>query len=152
MGKRRDRRLAALNNAGRRVKLDLFAEPSGDLGASSVHDEVGGDIDPTQRAGVPNSPSSSGQQPQNPLLLLGQYSDDEVDEESNKIQNHTVTENSPADLNDQVTCWFCNYLSFPTTLSVSLKWKNHQLSYISHESMTSCLKISKFFPGYLFTP
>uniref|UniRef100_A0A2P2KCJ0 Uncharacterized protein LOC105135610 isoform X2 n=1 Tax=Rhizophora mucronata TaxID=61149 RepID=A0A2P2KCJ0_RHIMU len=93
-----------------------------------------------------------GQQPQNPLLLLGQYSDDEVDEESNKIQNHTVTENSPADLNDQVTCWFCNYLSFPTTLSVSLKWKNHQLSYISHESMTSCLKISKFFPGYLFTP
>ncbi len=29
MGKRKERRLAALSNAGRRVKLDLFAEPSG---------------------------------------------------------------------------------------------------------------------------
>ena len=31
MGKRKERRLAALNNAGRRVKLDLFAEPPGTL-------------------------------------------------------------------------------------------------------------------------
>ena len=29
MGKRKERRLAALSNTGRRVKLDLFAEPSG---------------------------------------------------------------------------------------------------------------------------
>lgn len=29
MGKRKERRLAAMSNAGRRVKLDLFAEPSG---------------------------------------------------------------------------------------------------------------------------
>ncbi|KAJ4828773.1 hypothetical protein Tsubulata_023749 [Turnera subulata] len=60
MGKRKERRLAAMSNAGRRVKLDLFAEPSGDLGGSSVHDEVGGELDPTQSAGLPESPSSSG--------------------------------------------------------------------------------------------
>lgn len=41
---------------------------------------------------------SSGQQPQNPLLLLGQYSDDELDEESNKEHNHaTVESSSPKD-------------------------------------------------------
>ena len=34
MGKRKERRLAALNNAGRRVKLDLFAEPPGTLSLS----------------------------------------------------------------------------------------------------------------------
>ncbi|KAF2298109.1 hypothetical protein GH714_014891 [Hevea brasiliensis] len=101
MGKRKERRLAALSNAGRRVKLDLFAEPSGGLGGSSVNGEVGGDIDPTQRAGLPNSPSSSGQQPQNPLLLLGQYSDDELDEESSKKPNSAVEENSPSDHVDQ---------------------------------------------------
>ncbi|XP_058009778.1 uncharacterized protein LOC110665165 isoform X2 [Hevea brasiliensis] len=70
MGKRKERRLAALSNAGRRVKLDLFAEPSG-------------------------------QQPQNPLLLLGQYSDDELDEESSKKPNSAVEENSPSDHVDQ---------------------------------------------------
>lgn len=60
MGKRKERRLAAVSNAGRRIKLDLFAEPSGDLGGSSVNNGVGGDIDPSQRAELPNSPSSSG--------------------------------------------------------------------------------------------
>lgn len=34
MGKRKERRLAAKTNAGRRVKLDLFAEPSGTLSLS----------------------------------------------------------------------------------------------------------------------
>lgn len=31
MGKRKERRYAAMNSTGRRVKLDLFAEPSGML-------------------------------------------------------------------------------------------------------------------------
>ncbi|KAK7305282.1 hypothetical protein VNO77_43185 [Canavalia gladiata] len=60
MGKRKERRLAALSNAGRRVKLDLFAEPSGDLGGSTVHGYTGGDIDSQHRDGLPSSPSSSG--------------------------------------------------------------------------------------------
>ncbi|KAK2979709.1 hypothetical protein RJ640_004898 [Escallonia rubra] len=82
MGKRKERRLAAMSSAGRRVKLDLFAEPSGtpvsllsirtivmfdfvlmlpgDLGGSSDKGEVGGDDDSNSRAGLPNSPSSSG--------------------------------------------------------------------------------------------
>ncbi|KAF2323841.1 hypothetical protein GH714_000531 [Hevea brasiliensis] len=116
MGKRKERRLAALSNAARRVKLDLSAEPSGTLflflflhvrvpvpimmwrfGGCSVNGEVGTDVDPTQRSGLPNSTSSSGQQPQNPLLLLGQYSDDELDKESSKSLNHAVAENSPSD-------------------------------------------------------
>ncbi|KAL9441861.1 hypothetical protein AB3S75_020374 [Citrus x aurantiifolia] len=97
MGKRKDRILAAMSNAGRRVKLDLSAEPSGDLGSSAVHDEVEKDTELKQRAGLPNSPSSSGQQQQNPLLLLGQYSDDEIDEESNERLKQTVAENSSAD-------------------------------------------------------
>ncbi|KAK1582363.1 hypothetical protein Q3G72_014260 [Acer saccharum] len=102
MGRRKDRILAAMSNAGRRVKLDLSAEPSGDLGGSSVHDEVGKDMESKERAGLPNSPSSSGQQ-QNPLLLLGQYSDDEIDEESNGTLKHAVVENSSADDNNQGT-------------------------------------------------
>ncbi|KAK7387190.1 hypothetical protein VNO78_27767 [Psophocarpus tetragonolobus] len=87
MGKRKERRLAALSNAGRRVKLDLFAEPSGELGGSTLHGDAGGDTDSQHRDGLPNSPSSSGQQPQNPLLLLGQYSDDEGDDGSSKAPN-----------------------------------------------------------------
>ncbi|KAL2956197.1 hypothetical protein AAZX31_18G072000 [Glycine max] len=88
MGKRKERRrLAALGNAGRRVKLDLFAEPSGELGGSTLHGDAGGDTDSQHRDGSPNSPSSSGQQPQNPLLLLGQYSDDEGDAGSSKGLN-----------------------------------------------------------------
>ncbi|KAL5737250.1 hypothetical protein ACOSP7_030011 [Xanthoceras sorbifolium] len=98
MGRRKDRILAAMSNAGRRVKLDLSAEPSGDLGGSSVHDEFGKDLETKERAGLPNSPTSSGQQ-QNPLLLLGQYSDDEIEEESNDILKHTIVENSSADDN-----------------------------------------------------
>lgn len=60
MGKRRERRKAAQSNAGRRVKLDLFAEPSGDLGISSGQDEVEGDVDSTHHDGLPNPASSSG--------------------------------------------------------------------------------------------
>ncbi|XP_021905982.1 uncharacterized protein LOC110820713, partial [Carica papaya] len=98
MGKRKERRLAALNNAGRRVKLDLFVEPSGELGGSIVHEEVGGD--PKDTAVLPNSPSSSGEPPENPLLLLGQYSDDDVDEELDKGLNHAIITESPSVLND----------------------------------------------------
>ncbi|KAM7495667.1 hypothetical protein LguiB_030276 [Lonicera macranthoides] len=101
MGKRKERRLAAMTSAGRRVKLDLFAEPSGDLGGSSGQDEVGGDDDSKNHAGLPNSPSSSGQQPENPLLLLEQYSDDELDDESSKSLNNAIVENFLADLDDQ---------------------------------------------------
>lgn len=60
MGRRKERRLAASSAAGRRVKLDLVAEPSGDLGGSSVQKEVGGDDNTKNHAGLPNSPSSSG--------------------------------------------------------------------------------------------
>ncbi|XP_045819418.1 uncharacterized protein LOC123912880 isoform X1 [Trifolium pratense] len=89
MGNRKERRRAAHTNAGRRVKLDLFAEPSGELGGSTIHGDAGGDTDSQQHDGLANSPSSSGQQSQNPLLLLGQYSDDEADEGSSKGPNDT---------------------------------------------------------------
>ncbi|KAJ0102329.1 hypothetical protein Patl1_03796 [Pistacia atlantica] len=166
MGKRRDRTMAAISNAGRRVKLDLSAEPSGDLGGSSVNDEVGKDTESKELAGLPKSPSSSGgfrqfsskglllycrvavvlgtfisdqvgpchcdilneslsdmpnfltskrvgdffwniflsvrQTQQNPLLLLGQYSDDEIDEESNGQLQQAVVENSAVDDRKQV--------------------------------------------------
>ncbi|WCJ27634.1 WW domain-containing protein [Euphorbia peplus] len=104
MGKRKERRLAAHTNAGRRVKLDLFAEPSGDLGgsSSSVNEEAEGERDSKRHSGLPNSPTSSGQPTQNPLLLLGQYSDDDLDEESNRSPSHATAENSPSDHRDQV--------------------------------------------------
>ncbi|KAL7217717.1 hypothetical protein ACSBR2_011035 [Camellia fascicularis] len=101
MGKRKERRIAAMIAAGRRVKLDLFAEPSGDSGGSSAQDELGGDIDPRHCAGSPNSPSSSGKQSENPLLLLGQYSDDELDEESSKRLDHVTAEKSTAEDDDE---------------------------------------------------
>ncbi|XP_030471230.1 uncharacterized protein LOC115689363 isoform X2 [Syzygium oleosum] len=100
MGKRRERRMAAQSNAGRRVKLDLFAEPSGDLGGSSGQDEVEVDVNSTHHDGLPNSASSSGQQQENPLLLLGQYSDDEIEEEPRRSSN-APGESSVAH-NDQV--------------------------------------------------
>ncbi|XP_073047936.1 uncharacterized protein [Primulina eburnea] len=80
MGRRKERRIAAISAAGRRVKLDLCVEPSGDLGGSSAQDELGGDSDSRTQAELPDSPSSSGPQLNNPLMLLEQYSDDDVDE------------------------------------------------------------------------
>ncbi|KAF3453268.1 hypothetical protein FNV43_RR03708 [Rhamnella rubrinervis] len=102
MGKRKERRLAAMSNAGRRVKLDLFAEPSGDLGGSTEHNEVGADVDTQRSVGLPNSPSSSGPQPENPLLLLGQYSDDELEDNSNERPSHRTVENSSPGNDDKV--------------------------------------------------
>ncbi|RAL50381.1 hypothetical protein DM860_017662 [Cuscuta australis] len=86
MGKRKERRQAAMNAVGRRVKLDLFAESSGDLVGSS-QDGVRGEIDSNNHAELPNSPSSSGHQLENPLMLLEQYSDDElvVHDEQGKV-------------------------------------------------------------------
>lgn len=74
MGKRKERRLAAKMASNRRVKLDLVAEPSGDMVASSAHDEVGGDIDQDHHAVVPTSPSSSGGSPE--FLFKGLYRED----------------------------------------------------------------------------
>ncbi|KAK6149440.1 hypothetical protein DH2020_016965 [Rehmannia glutinosa] len=100
MGRRKERRLAALSAAGRRVKLDLFAEPSGDVGGSSAQEEVGGDSDSKSHAKLPSSPSSSGQQPENPLLLLEQYSDDELDEGSSG-HNRAVSEDASIDIDEE---------------------------------------------------
>ncbi|XP_074585981.1 uncharacterized protein LOC141841698 isoform X2 [Curcuma longa] len=97
MGKRKERRLAAMMAASRRVKLDLFAEPSGEMVTSSVHDEVGEDPDKDYQAEVPNSPSSSGKKKENPLSLLEQYSDDELDEESSKHPIQSAEENVSID-------------------------------------------------------
>ncbi|KAK8468573.1 hypothetical protein PHAVU_006G059260 [Phaseolus vulgaris] len=106
MGKRKERRLAALSNTGRRLKLDLFAEPSGELGGSTLHGDAGGDTDSQHRDGLPNSPSSSGQESQNPLLLLGQYSDDEGDDRSSRglndvnLQSPVLNEEGKGELDD----------------------------------------------------
>ncbi|XP_019193947.1 PREDICTED: uncharacterized protein LOC109187961 isoform X1 [Ipomoea nil] len=100
MGKRKERRLAAMSASSRRVKLDLFAEPSGDLGGSS-QDGVGGDEASKNQAELPNSPSSSGLQQENPLMLLGQYSDDELDEGSSEGPIRAGSEDSSVAHDDQ---------------------------------------------------
>ncbi|XP_073011313.1 uncharacterized protein [Typha latifolia] len=92
MGKRKERRLAAMKAAGRRVKLDLFADPSGEMVDKSLQGEVGRNLNDDDQTGVPTSPSSSGQKEENPLLLLGQYSDDELDEEAVEQPNGAVKE------------------------------------------------------------
>ncbi|GFP89108.1 hypothetical protein PHJA_001054500 [Phtheirospermum japonicum] len=101
MGRRKERRLAAISAAGRRVKLDLFAEPSGDVGGSSPQEEVGGDGESKSIAKLPSSPSSSGQQPGNPLLLLEQYSDDELNEGSSEGHNHAVIDDTSIDIDEE---------------------------------------------------
>ncbi|CAN6448342.1 unnamed protein product [Victoria cruziana] len=96
MGKRKERRLAAMMAASRRVKLDLFAEPPGEMVEASLNDEAGGGFDQNDHRVECKSPSSSGKAPENPLLLLGQYSDDELDEaEVDKLQS-AETENPHA--------------------------------------------------------
>ncbi|WVZ81448.1 hypothetical protein U9M48_028823 [Paspalum notatum var. saurae] len=77
MGRRKERRLAAMAAAGRRVKLDLFLDPS--PGEASQNDGIGGEYRDQQTV-VPTSPSSSDKKA-NPLALLGQYSDDEEEDE-----------------------------------------------------------------------
>ncbi|KAG8094405.1 hypothetical protein GUJ93_ZPchr0012g20005 [Zizania palustris] len=98
MGRRKERRLAAKASAGgRRVKLDLFLDPSpGET--PSKEGERGENHD--QQTGVPTSPSSSDKE--NPLALLGQYSDDEEDEEA-ADQPNNETKGSPADASTKIT-------------------------------------------------
>ncbi|XP_071699014.1 uncharacterized protein [Rutidosis leptorrhynchoides] len=101
MVNRKERRLAAKTGSNRRVKLDILAEPpSGDFG-DSLNKEVGGGGKANNDAGSHNSPSSSGERPENPLLLLGQYSDDEAEKESDREINHNTENNSLDELNDQ---------------------------------------------------
>ncbi|EEC80443.1 hypothetical protein OsI_22639 [Oryza sativa Indica Group] len=99
MGRRKERRLAAKAAAGgRRVKLDLFLDPSPG-GTPSKEGERGENHD--QQTGVPTSPSSSDKK-ENPLALLGQYSDDEEEEEA-ADQPNDETEANPADAGDKIT-------------------------------------------------
>ncbi|EPS69240.1 hypothetical protein M569_05528, partial [Genlisea aurea] len=60
MGRRKERRLAAMSAAGRRVKVDLSTEPSGDLGGSSAQEDVGGDGDLKTPAEFQSPETSSG--------------------------------------------------------------------------------------------
>ncbi|PWA82895.1 WW domain-containing protein [Artemisia annua] len=103
MGNRKERRLAAKTGSNRRVKLDLHLpeQPSGDFGDPSNKEEVGGGDNANTHTGSPDSPSSSGQKPENPLMLLGQYSDEEVEEDSSKAINYDNRESSPAAPADQ---------------------------------------------------
>ncbi|KAF9608072.1 hypothetical protein IFM89_005987 [Coptis chinensis] len=108
MGKRKERRAAAAASmgAGRRVKLDLFAEPPSSGGENKgvvVKEEE--EEEEKNRVGVPNnSPSSSsGKRQENPLLLLGQYSDDDAAEEPSEDSMHVSSdETSRADQYGQI--------------------------------------------------
>lgn len=60
MGKRKERRLAASGNSGRRVKLDLFMEPSGSDGLSGSFEHGEDEREAKHQAVLPNSSSSSG--------------------------------------------------------------------------------------------
>ncbi|RWV93662.1 hypothetical protein GW17_00043866 [Ensete ventricosum] len=77
MGKRRERRLAAMMAASRRVKLDLFTEPSGILRLFYLNS-------------LQLHIMSSGQKQENPLLLLEQYSDDELEDDTSEQPTHTA--------------------------------------------------------------
>ncbi|PUZ61042.1 hypothetical protein GQ55_4G238000 [Panicum hallii var. hallii] len=99
MGRRKERRLAAKAAAGRRVKLDLFLDPS--PGEASQKEGIGGEIRDQQTV-VPTSPSSSDKK-ENPLALLGQYSDDEEEDEEAADQPTGEAKRSPGDASAQVT-------------------------------------------------
>ncbi|CAN6201753.1 unnamed protein product [Urochloa humidicola] len=99
MGRRKERRLAAMAAAGRRVKLDLFLDPS--PAEASQKEGIGGEIH-DQQAVVPTSPSSSDKK-ENPLALLGQYSDDEEEDEEAADQPTGEAKGSPADASAQAT-------------------------------------------------
>lgn len=55
----------------------------------------------------------SGQQLENPLLLLGQYSDDELEEDSNERPNNGTMENSSPGKDDMVIKGFDCVCSIP---------------------------------------
>ncbi|CAN6164221.1 unnamed protein product [Urochloa humidicola] len=99
MGRRKERRLAAMAAAGRRVKLDLFLDPS--PVEASQKEGIGGEIRDQQTV-VPTSPSSSDKK-ENPLALLGQYSDDEEEDEEAADQPTGEAKGSPVDGSAQAT-------------------------------------------------
>lgn len=59
----------------------------------------------------------AGQQPQNPLLLLGQYSDDELDDDSNQVLSNAAVGNSSPENNDEVIKWISLLSSMSRVLS-----------------------------------
>ncbi|RZS19648.1 hypothetical protein BHM03_00052080 [Ensete ventricosum] len=89
MGKRRERRLAAMMAASRRVKLDLFTEPSGILRLFYLNS-------------LQLHIMSSGQKQENPLLLLEQYSDDELEDDTSEQPTHTAEASVSTDPEVQV--------------------------------------------------
>ncbi|XP_062228701.1 uncharacterized protein LOC133926692 [Phragmites australis] len=99
MGRRKERRLAAKAAAGRRVKLDLFIDPS--PVEASLKEGIGGE-NRDQQTVVPTSPSSSDKK-ENPIALLGQYSDDEEEDEEAADLPTGETKGSPRDASAQVT-------------------------------------------------
>lgn len=90
--------------AGRRVKLDLFLDPS--PGEASQKEGIGGEIRDQQTV-VPTSPSSSDKK-ENPLALLGQYSDDEEEDEEAADQPTGEAKGSPGDASAQTTIEHAN--------------------------------------------
>ncbi|KQK18547.1 formin-binding protein 4 isoform X2 [Brachypodium distachyon] len=99
MGRRKERRLAAKAASGRRVKLDLFLDAS--PGDASSKEGVGGE-NREQQSGVPTSPSSSDKK-ENPLALLGQYSDDEEEDDGAGAQPNGEANGSPTNASVEVT-------------------------------------------------
>uniref|UniRef100_A0A7I4E9Y4 WW domain-containing protein n=1 Tax=Physcomitrium patens TaxID=3218 RepID=A0A7I4E9Y4_PHYPA len=96
MGKRRDRRHAVLGGGGRRVKLDLRNDEdkvplaAGFEGKSSMSDvsctvEEGGEKTGVESDERQSPHSLPGSVQVNPLLLLGQYSDDEAEGEEQML-------------------------------------------------------------------
>ncbi|KAL5699930.1 hypothetical protein ACHQM5_025450 [Ranunculus cassubicifolius] len=81
MGRRKERRAAASMASGRRVKLDLFA----DNGEEGDVNRVKGT---NSNSKSPSPSSSSGKRQDNPLLLLGQYSDEDENEEAHLVPAH----------------------------------------------------------------
>ncbi|KAJ3699198.1 hypothetical protein LUZ61_002903 [Rhynchospora tenuis] len=98
MGKRKERRIAAMA-ASRRYKLDLFADPSGDL---SIQEGARDNLDHGGETGDPDSPTSG--KKENPLSLLSQYTDEDSDEDDmdrssdanreGSVPNGQITENT----------------------------------------------------------
>lgn len=60
----------------------------------------------------------AGQQPQNPLLLLGQYSDDELDDDSNQVLSNAAVGNSSPENNDEVIKGILYFLPCPMSLPI----------------------------------
>ncbi|KAF5190834.1 Ww domain-containing protein, partial [Thalictrum thalictroides] len=97
MGRRKERRAAASMGAGRRVKLDLFAEPSTSVEEEEEEEDLNDNNNNNKNKveeeeegeKIERPSSSSGKRQDNPLLLLGQYSDEEVNEDLIPVSVHS---------------------------------------------------------------